>query len=60
MMWAWDLSATLGWAAGGGPCGSWLGRSTPSPWEVRMKPLQDMQHLINKMQQGAPALPGPW
>ena len=36
MMWAWDLSATLGWAVGSGPCGSWLGRSTPSPWEVRM------------------------
>ena len=38
MMWAWDLSATLGWTAGGGPGGSWLERSTSSPWEVRMRP----------------------
>ena len=36
MMWQWDLSATLGWASGGGPGGSWLNYSTPTPWKVRM------------------------
>lgn len=39
MMWQWDLSATLGWASGSGPGGSWLNCSTPTPsttWEVRM------------------------
>ena len=36
MLWLWDLSATLGWAAGGGPGGSWLTRSAPNPWQVRM------------------------
>ena len=36
MMWAWDLSATLGWSSGGGPGGSWLASSTTSPWEVHM------------------------
>ena len=36
MLWLWDLSATLGWAAGGGPVGSWLTRSVPSPRQVRI------------------------
>lgn len=50
MLWVWDLSATLGWAAGGGPGGSWLGRSPPSAWEVRMKLLERVcigpRHII--------------
>lgn len=40
MMWAYDLSETLGWAASGGPRGSWLAHSTRSPWQVRMSCLQ--------------------
>ena len=44
MMWVWDLSATLGWAAGGGPSGSWLTRSTSSHWEVRMSCRKTKPH----------------
>ena len=35
MAWQWDLSASLGWAASGGPGGSWLACSKPCrPWQV--------------------------
>ena len=36
MMWLWDLSATLGFAAAGSPGGSWLTSSTPYPYQARL------------------------
>jgi hypothetical protein len=38
MMWAWDLTATLGWQAPSCPLygrGSWLSHSAQGAWEVR-------------------------
>lgn len=39
MMWAWDLTATLGWQAPSCPAygsGSWLSHSGQGAWEVRV------------------------